>query len=64
MSVDDSPEQEIAFTNENLYSNICSTCYEGDIKDSSNDFRSQELFSWAFQVARGMEFISQKKVIF
>lgn len=38
--------------------------YRGDYKDKNiKPICTQDLLSWAFQVARGMEYLSQRKVI-
>lgn len=37
--------------------------YHGDYKDSNlKPICTQDLLSWAFQVARGMEYLSQRRV--
>ena len=45
-------------------SDIFYTDYKSDNKENeySNPIRTEELLSWSYQVALGMEYISQKKV--
>jgi hypothetical protein len=38
--------------------------YHGDYKGTTMPVCSQDLFSWAFQVARGMEYLASRKVRF
>ena len=45
--------------NDNFYKNELST---GQKNESERVVCTKDLFSWAFQIARGMEFVSQKKV--